>query len=517
MSNVGALSPEVDRFDIRMRATGNRPVAALAERSPRKPKWSRLRPPVDDWAFTSAAEQAALVRTGEASSRELVESALRRIDALEPRLNAFVELDGERALQAADELRPGEGHPFAGVPIAIKGNVPVAGLCMNFASKFLAGHRPSHSAYLVRRLRDAGFVVVGTTNLPEFGILPTTEPRHTGATRNPWDLGRTPGGSSGGSAAAVASGMVPIAHGNDGGGSIRIPAACTGLVGLKTSRGRISRGPDMGDSFLACDGVLTRTTGETAQLLDVLAGYEVGDATWAPRPAEPYSTSVRRDPGRLRVAMTASNPLDVDVVPECVRGMHQAAELLAGLGHEVEEAAPSMPGRDALALFVSVFGPLVSLGIGYGELLAGHPPRDDEIEPLSRALYEQSQSISSVGYLGAVAQLQALARGLVAFFAGYDLLLTPALAERPLAIGECNGLGDDPMTDLARSGRFTPFTALFNITGQPAISIPIGFGEDNLPTAVQLVGKPLGEDTLLQVASQVEAARPWAQHRPPTV
>ena len=217
--------------------------------------------------------------------------------------------------------------------------------------------------------------------MPEFGILPTTEPRHTGATHNPWNLDRTPGGSSGGSAAAVAAGMLPVAHGNDGGGSLRIPAACCGLIGLKPSRGRVSRGPDLGDSFLACDGVLTRTVAETAQLLDVLAGYEVGDATWAPRPVEPYATSVRRDPGRLRVAMTAENPLGVDVDPECVRGMHAAGELLASLGHQVEHASPAQPGGDALGLFIQAFGPAVSLGIGYGELLAGRPPEDDEIEP----------------------------------------------------------------------------------------------------------------------------------------
>src|SRR3954449_2134200 len=309
MSNVGAPWAEVDRFDIRMRATGNRPVAAVGKRSLREPKWRRLRPPVDDWAFTSAAEQASLVRAGEASPRELVESALRRIESLNPKLNAFIELDGERALEAADAVQPGDAQPFAGVPIAIKGNVPVAGLCMNFASKFLSGHRPSHSAYLVRRLRDAGFVVVGTTNLPEFAILPTTEPRHTGATRNPWDLERTPGGSSGGSAAAVASGMLALAHGNDGGGSLRIPAACCGLVGLKPSRGRVSRGPDLGESWLACDGVLTRTVADTALALDVLGGYEVGDANWAPRPVEPYGVSMRRDPGKLRVAVTADNIL----------------------------------------------------------------------------------------------------------------------------------------------------------------------------------------------------------------
>jgi amidase len=194
--------------------------------------------------------------------------------------------------------------------------------------------------------------------------------------------------------------------------------------------------------------------------------------------------------------------------------MRVACDLLTALGHEVEEATPSMPGRDALRLFIGAFGPAVSLGISYGELLAGRPPGADEIEPLSRAIHEQSQQLTSVGYLGAVAQLQAVARGLVAFFAGFDILLTPALAERPLAIGDCNGVGEDPMADLARSGRFTPFTSLFNVTGQPALTVPIGFGEDKLPTSVQLVGRPLGEDTLLQIAAQMEAAQPWAQHRP---
>ncbi len=469
---------------------------------------------MDDWAFTSAAEQAALVRAGDVSPRELTESALRRIEALEPKLNAFIELDGERALAAAAEVSPGEAQPFAGVPIAIKGNVPVAGLCMNFASTFLAGHRPSHSAYLVRRLREAGFVVVGTTNLPEFAILPTTEPRHTGATRNPWDLERTPGGSSGGSAAAVASGMLPIAHGNDGGGSLRTPAACTGLVGLKASRGRVSRGPDLGDSWLASDGVLTRTVADTALALDVLAGYEVGDATWAPRPAEAYALAMRRDPGHLRVAVTAANPLGVEPDDESLRGVRFAAELLSALGHEVTEAHPAYPDPSVLDIFIQAYGPAVALGIGYGALLAGRDPEADEIEPLSRALYERAKATPSIGYLGAVAQLQAVARGIVAFFADYDVLVTPALAERPLRIGELNGLGEKPMEDLARSGRFTPYGSIFNVTGQPAINVPVGFGPDGLPTGVQIVGKPLGEDNLLQVAAQIEAAHPWVHQRP---
>ena len=451
-------------------------------------------------------ELAALVRGGEIAAREVVSGALSRIEDLDDRVNAFVEVDAERALEAADAIEPGDERPFAGVPIAIKSNTPVAGLCMNFGSNFLEGHRPHHNAYLVRRLREAGFVVVGTTNMPEFGILPTTEPRHSGATRNPWDLGRTPGGSSGGAAAAVAAGMLPVAHGNDGGGSLRIPAACCGLVGLKPSRGRVSRGPDLGDSFLGCDGVLTRTVGETAALLDVIAGYEVGDANWAPRPIEPYATSVRRDPGRLRVAMTAANPLDVDVDPECVRGMHAAGELLSSLGHEVETASPSFPGSDVLGLFLSVFGPQVSLGIGYGELLAGAPPEEQEIEPLTRAVYEHARGMTSIAYLGAVAQMQAVARGIVAFFAEYDLLLTPALADRPVQIGEIDGLGEDPWEDLRRSARFTPFTSLYNVTGQPAITVPLGFGDDGLPTAAHIVAKPLGEDTLLQIAAQMEAA-----------
>lgn len=469
---------------------------------------------VDDLAFVSAEETAALVRTGGASAREVVEAALRRIEALNGPLNAFIEVDGERALAEADTVKPSDASPFAGVPIAIKGNTPVEGWELNHGSRFLAGQRPDHSAYLVRRLREAGFVIVGITNLPEFAILPTTEPRHTGVTRNPWDRERTPGGSSGGSAAAVASGMLPLAHGNDGGGSLRIPAACCGLLGLKPSRGRVSRGPDLGDSWLACDGVLTRTVADTALALDVLGGYEVGDANWAPRPAEPYVTSMRRSPGRLRVAVTATNAFDAPVDEEAVDGLRLAAELLAALGHEVTEASPAWPAPEALEVFISVFGPAIALGIDAGVLRAGREPAEDELEPLSRAVYERARQTPSVTYLGAVAQLQAVARGLVAFFADYDVLVTPALAERPLAIGECNGLGENPLADLSRSGLFTPYTSLFNVTGQPAISVPVGFGNDGLPTNVQIVGKPLCEDTLLQLCAQIEAAHPWAHQRP---
>jgi amidase len=469
---------------------------------------------MDALAFLSAPEIAARIRQRVVSPREVVEACVRRIEALDSQLGAFVELDAERALAEVDAVDDIDQRPFAGVPVAVKANTAVAGLCMNLASAFLAGHRPTHNAYLVRRLRDAGFIVVGTTNLPEFGILPTTEARHTGAAHNPWDTSRTPGGSSGGAAVAVAAGLVPVAHGNDGGGSLRIPAACCGLVGMKTSRGRISRGPDLGDSYLGTDGVLTRTVVETALLLDVLSGYEPGDATWAPRPAEPYTLAMRRDPGRLRVAMTLENALGVEADPEVVRGLRDAAETLSDAGHEVEDASPALPSPDWLEIFIDVFAPHVALGVALGETLAGRPPHDDEIEPLSRAVMERARALPSTGYLTALAQLQALARHTVAFFADYDILLTPVLASRPLRIGELHGCGDDPMDDLRRSGRFAPYTAMYNMTGQPAISIPIGFGEDGLPTAVQLVGHPLAEETLLQVAAQIERARPWAAHRP---
>jgi amidase len=247
--------------------------------------------------FRPAGELAGLVRSGELTARDLTETALARIEALNGELNAFVHVDADGALAAADAVGAGDSRPFAGVPIAIKDTAAVAGLPFSLGSELFGDFVPEHDAFVVRRLREAGFVIVGKTNLPEYGILPVTEPRRWGPARNPWDTERTPGGSSGGAAAAVASGMVPLAHGSDGGGSIRIPASCCGLVGLKPSRGRVSRGPEQGDDFLVQDGVLTRTVAETAELLDVLAGYETGDATWAPPPAEPFGAATAREPG----------------------------------------------------------------------------------------------------------------------------------------------------------------------------------------------------------------------------
>src|SRR4051812_47028741 len=313
---------------------------------------------MSDLMFRPVDELATMVRRGEVSSRELVQESLDRIDELNPQINAFVDVFSEDALAEADAIGADDGRPFAGVPIAIKNNRAVSGRRLTVAADFMGDFVPNHDDNVVRRLKAAGFVVVGTTTLPEWGILPITDTRRFGTTRNPYDLGRTPGGSSGGSAAAVASGMVPIAHGNDGGGSTRIPAACCGLVGLKAQRGRVSTAPVGGGEFLVNDGVLSRTVGETAALLDILAGYEPGDPYWAPPPAEPFATSAAAAPGRLRIAVTTSTPLEGSPLDaEATRSAAAAAELLRGLGHDVVEADPPWNGPDVLRMFPAIFGP----------------------------------------------------------------------------------------------------------------------------------------------------------------
>jgi amidase len=471
---------------------------------------------VSELLMRSALELASLVRAGDVSTRELVEAALSRIDELQPRVRAFTHVAHESALAAADAIGPGDPRPFAGVPIAIKDNRPVTGMPLTMGSDVFGDFVPGHDASLVRRLREAGFVIVGKTSMPEMGILPTTEPRRFGPTRNPWDLDRTPGGSSGGAAAAVAAGMVPVAHGNDGGGSIRIPAACCGLVGLKPARGRVSVAPDVGHSFLVCDGVLTRTVRDTAALLDALAGPEPGDATWAPPPpAAGYAALVDVDPGHLRIALILTPPLeDATVDPVHVQAARDAASLLASLGHHVEEVTPPWLGLNLLADFTRAFGPLVSFTTWLGGRLNRREPTAEDVEPLTWMLYEHACSQDTMKYLIAENRLESVARSIVQALSEWDVVLTPVLARRPVPIGEINGLGPDPMAKFRQSGYFTPFTAVFNVTGQPAISLPLFQGEDGMPAAVQFAAAPLGEAQLLTLAAQLEAETDWAERRP---
>ena len=466
-----------------------------------------------------ADELAALVRAGELSALELVDGALERIEALQPQVNAYVDVAYEAARETAAAIRPHDERPFAGVPIAVKNNRAVAGMRLTLGARLMGDHTPRHDHNVVRRLRAAGFVVVGTTTLPEWGILPVTEGRRLGPTRNPWDLARTPGGSSGGSAAAVAAGTVPLAHGNDGGGSLRIPAACCGLVGLKPQRGRISLAPDAGEAFLVQDGVLTRTVRETALLLDVLAGPEPGDASWAPPPAEPFARAAARGldprPPRLRIGVTTLMPLlESALDADCRRAARDAAALLAGLGHEVEEVAPPWHRPGLLELFTHAFGPAVCTSIAAAATLTGREPRAGDMEPLSWELWQRSKRIDAVQAALAGFGLQAYAREITRWAAPYDALLTPALAQPPLPIGTLDACGPDPAGTFERSGHFTPYTAIANVTGSPAISLPLYAREDGLPLAVQLMGRPAQEGALLALAAQVEAAAPWADRRP---
>jgi amidase len=469
-----------------------------------------------DLMFRPASELAGMVRAGDLSARELVQISLERIEELNPALNAFVQVDADGALASADEIAPGDERPFAGVPIAIKNNRAVRGLRLTYGCALMADYLSDYDHNVTRRLREAGFVILGTTTLPEYGILPTSEARLFGPTRNPWDLQRTPGGSSGGAAAAVAAGIVPVAHGNDGGGSIRIPAACCGLVGLKPARGRISLAPELGDSSLVIDGVLTRTVADTAAILDVLAGYEAGDATWAPPASAPFADSAGADPGKLRIAASTLAPVpDAVVDPMSARAVSDAAEILRALGHEVEEVDPPWRQDGVRELFGAVFSNHVALSIAYSGMVAGREPSAADMEPMSWAIFSMATKMNAVEALGAAARLQGFARSLVSFLDPYDALLTPALAERPLPLGTLDTAAADPMSTFTRSGLFTPFTPVFNASGQPGISLPLFEGDDGLPLGVQIVGRPAGESTLLALAAQLEAAQPWAQRRAP--
>ncbi|MDX2004554.1 MAG: amidase [Meiothermus sp.] len=458
----------------------------------------------------SAVEQAELIRRGEVSSSQLVEASLEAVAANQD-LNAVVWLDAEGALAQAKAVAPGDPRPFAGVPMLIKELTPVAGQPWRMGSRLFAQHKAPADAFTVRRLREAGFVLIGQSASPEFGIVPVTEGSLHGPTRNPWDLDRTPGGSSGGAAAAVAAGILSAAHASDGGGSIRIPAACCGLVGLKASRGRLSAGPFVGDSFLGIQGVVSRTVADSARLLDVLQGYEVGDSTWAPPPAATYAEALRQPPGPLRVAALSVAPTTgLEPDPLTLAGVRKAAELLERHGHAVEWAQP--PGwvnPRLIEQFTALWASGVASNTLWGASLQGRPPRPDDVEALTWYFTEMGMKLPAVAYLNALESLKNYARGLVGFFQKYDLLLTPTLAERPLPIGELNTEAAEPLSAFNRAEAFTPYTATWNVTGQPAVSLPLFAATDGLPVGVQLVAAPLREDLLLALAAQLEATHGW--------
>jgi amidase len=459
----------------------------------------------DELAFTSALELARMVREREVTPVELVELYLDRIERLDLQLNSYVTVDAEGALAAAHEPRDG---PFGGVPISIKDLSETAGLRTTYSTKAFAENVPEFDAGVVRRIRDAGFVVLGKTNTPEFGTIAMTESELNGACRNPWDLSRTPGGSSGGAGAATAAALCPVAHGTDGGGSIRIPASCCGLVGLKPSRGRVSPAPyGSGSLGLGTSGPIARTVRDAAALLDVMTGAEAGDFFVAPEPERPFLAEADLEPHRLRIAVTTEPPTEAAIDPACAQAASDAAALLGELGHEVVEATPPWRSDDMIVQFDRVWqvGPATA---GVDDLTL--------LEPINRVLAEKAMEIVSTEHAIAIMSLQRLVRRIVAFWSDIDVVVTPTLALPPVPIGwTYEDTGGDPSVAFARQRLFTPFTALVNVTGQPAMSLPLHWSDEGLPIGVQFIGKPFAEATLIRLAAQLERARPWSERRPP--
>jgi amidase len=463
----------------------------------------------DDFAHLDATAQAALVRSGEVAPIELVEAAINRIERLNPHLNAVVTTMFEEAKATAHaKLLDGS---FAGVPFLLKDSLTAcAGSRLTSGSRLLLGDRvATHDSELVTRLRRAGLIILGRTNCAEFGLLPNTEPHLHGATCNPWDAKRSPGGSSGGSAAAVAAGMVSMAHGSDGGGSIRIPASCCGLFGLKPTRARNPLGPDYGDvrGGLVVEHALTRSVRDSAALLDATGGPDIGDPYCAPPHMRPFLDEVGTDPGRLRIAFSAFtiSPADAD----CVDALQGAVQLCAGLGHEMVEDKPSIDYQLAAQCFTTLWAAGCAATIDGLARARGNSVCASDVEPLTWAMYVIGRRVSTADYQFAVEELQRLSRAIARFFTRYDVWLTPVLNELPPLLGSFDAPADDAFAAFRRAWAFAPIPAICNFTGQPAMSVPLHWNALGLPIGTHFAGRFGDEATLFRLAAQLEQSRPW--------
>jgi amidase len=480
-------------------------------------------PDVTETTWLDATEQADLVRRGEVSPAELVEQAIARIEKVNPQLDAVLRdrFDAARD-DAAGDLPDG---PFRGVPMLLKDiGCHVAGDETRYGTSFLEGIRWPSDSYLGRRFREAGFVFLGRTNVPEFGTTVTTEPASNPPARNPWNPAHSTGGSSGGSAAAVAAGLVPIAHANDGGGSIRIPASECGLVGLKPTRARVSQGPDIGEGWAGAtiDGVVTRSVRDTAAALDWIGRPMPGDPYWAPPLPRPLTEEVGAPVGRLRVALLDTDPPEGSLdSPHCRAAVEAAGRLLADLGCAVEPGTPDgMFDEQFTPFFVATIAGDTALTIStFEKSVLRRPITDDELEPRNQVYRSVGSRMAATDYLGARAWLGQWVRRMAAFWAppelggrGVDLLVTPTVAAPPPELGWFTA--DGPGGEGRRINSFIPFTAQFNVTGQPAISLPLYWTDDGLPVGVQLVAAYGREDVLVRVAAALEQAAPWASRRP---
>lgn len=470
----------------------------------------------DELATLDATAQAELVRQKRISPRELVDAAIKRIERLNPQLNAVIHPLFEKArAQASAPLPDG---PFRGVPFLLKDlDVSSAGDPFHCGMKFLRDLKwtETSDSYLVQKFRAAGLVVVGKTNTPELGLAVTTEPAAYGACHNPWNLEHSTGGSSGGSGAAVAAGLVPIAHASDGGGSIRIPASECGLVGLKPTRGRISLGPEYGEYWagLVTSHVVSRSVRDTANALDAVAGGMPGDPYIAPPPAQPYGATISSKPGRLRIGL-----LTKDLHADCAAAVEVAGKLLASLGHTVEISHPAAmdEGLEVTSRFSTVVASWVASSLDGWSARTGHTVTEEGVEPTTWSLALLGRGLSSPEYIMALHWLHAYTRRMASWWAsGFDVLVTPTLGAPPPRLGELAPTPEDPLAGTNKMLALIPFTPPFNITGQPAISLPLHWNTAGLPIGVQLVGAYGHEDLLLQVSAQLEQAQPWTQRRPP--
>lgn len=476
----------------------------------------------DELSRLDATAQADLVRRREVSPLELVDAAIARIEGLNPQLNAVIHPRFEEArAEARAAARPG-GGPFHGVPMLVKDLLcSTAGDPMHMGTRVLrdSGFRVPHDAFLTQKLRAAGFIILGRTNTPELGTLPTTEPDAYGATRNPWNPERSTGGSSGGSAAAVAAGLVPAAHANDGGGSIRIPASECGLVGLKPSRGRTSFGPDVGDGMggMVCEGVVTRSVRDTAAILDAIAGHVPGDPYTAPPPARAYTLEPGTAPGKLRIGMLTRAPADMGTVhPEVAAAIEATAGLLGALGHEVHASHPEALDEPEVGQhFSTMYATHTARLLEVLGIFAGRPLGREDVDPLNWSLAELGNACSATRYLATVDWIHGYTRRLASWWeSGFDLLLTPTVPEPPPPLGTFRPDPDAPVVAGLRATMFAAFTAPFNMSGQPAISLPLHWSTDGLPIGIQLAAPYGREDLLLRLAAQLEAAQPWVDRRP---
>ncbi len=492
-------------------------------------------PATDPHDALDATALADLVARREVSALELVEAAIGRIERAEPRLRGLAERDFERARAAAREPRPG---PFSGVPFLLKDNLHVAqGIPYHNGSRIWRGWIPPRDSELVHRFREAGLVILGTTRVPELSLMPVTEPRDHGAVANPWAPDRTAGGSSGGSAAHVAARTVAMAHGTDGGGSIRIPASCCGLFGLKPSRGRTPNGPYAGEAWHGATAghALTRSVRDSARLLDAIAGPDLGAPYGIAPPPRPFAELAEERPARLRIALTAMAPNGAPVEDACREAVESAARLCQDLGHEVEEAAPPIPSG-YFAWFLTVFLAAVAQEIAFVEEATGVRVRRSEVEDTTWLSRDLGRAFTAAEFSLALERLHRATRTVAPFFQRYDVLLTPTLARLPVRHGSLAPRGIEavlhalaarigagrlmrigPFLDQAadRTFAFVPFTPVWNVTGQPAASIPLHWTPDGIPVGVQAVGRFGDEGTLLALARQLEEARPWAGRVPP--